>query len=325
MRFFISLLTLAFLHCSAYADYSYYYQQTKLAEEALLNENFPEALVHYDSAFKNYDFKFARDCFIAAQTAAYLNNDKHTFQYLQYAIAAGVKPECISNQDIFQRFKKTLWWDKLEDMRPILWKKYLARIDTSLTIEFVKRFTKEQELKDNTVRGDRSAYFHQVEDNVSRVQQLARQNKFPGEKLIGIDNSVIATPRVNQCNYSADIVISSLNHFSYSYELMKNELTKAMLDGDLYPYELVNIFIFTKNRVCVFSTNKKYTLETQIDKSADSNTFFNLAFEKQTVDTATANKNRDRFFIRRMGTKLTSTMLKEKYGIDIIVGYGGLD
>ena len=325
MRSFIGLLILVILHSNAYADYSYYYQQTKLAEEDLLNENFADALVHYDSAFKNYDFKFARDCFIAAQTAAYLNNDKHTFKYLQYAIVAGVKLECISSQSIFQRFKKTLWWDKLEDMRPTLWKKYLARIDTSLTIEFVKRYTKEQKLKDSTARGDRSPYFQQVEDNVSRVQQLARQNRFPGERLLGIDNSTIATPGVNQCNYSADIVVPSLDHFSYSYELMKNELTKAMLNGDLYPYELVDIFIFTKNRVCIFHTDKKYILETHIDKSADSNLFFNLAFEKQTVDTATANKNRDRFFIRRTGTKLTSTTLKEMYGIDIAVGYGGLD
>ncbi len=42
-------------------DYSFYYRQTQLAEESLLNEEFELALSHYDSAFKDYDFKFVRD------------------------------------------------------------------------------------------------------------------------------------------------------------------------------------------------------------------------------------------------------------------------
>src|SRR5690606_25655512 len=77
-------------------DYTYYYRQTQYAEEALLNGEFETSLKYYDAAFDKYDFKFARDCYIAAQVAAYLNKPEQTLKYLRYCLKTGVRYDCLS-------------------------------------------------------------------------------------------------------------------------------------------------------------------------------------------------------------------------------------
>jgi len=90
-RFYIFFVLLLFFLKGFSRDYTFYYRQTQLAEENLLNEQFKLALKHYDSAFQSYDFRFARDCFIAAQTAAYLKDNRLTYNYLSYCLQDGIK------------------------------------------------------------------------------------------------------------------------------------------------------------------------------------------------------------------------------------------
>jgi hypothetical protein len=305
-------------------DYTFYYRQTQLAEECVLNEQFATALKHYDSAFKDYDFKFARDCFIAAQTAAYIERDSATFKYLSYCIRAGIKAGCIGNRKIFEHFIRTQYWTRLMGIAPELWRQYLSSIDTNLNKEWTKRFDKEQHVKNQQ---NNEAYFNIIDENVDRIISLLNTGRYPGERTLGIKNTVIISEtkgfyESEVCEYSAHLCTPTLQHFNYSYDLLKPKLIKAMYEGQISPQELACIFIFNKYRVCRYRKDglDRYKIDSLIEHTPDSKVVFNLAFEKTKTDTITANKYRNQWFIPRMGTKLKAWELRQKYGIDIQIG-----
>ena len=165
MKLLTTLILLFSLCATGYCkDYTYYYRHAQYAEEYLLDGDFKQALNHYDSAFRGYDFKFARDCYIAAQIAAYSNNHELTYKYLCYCVKAGVRLGCLLRRNIFIPFKQSAYNKKLEEAYPYLWKQYIRSIDTNLNKHAAQRYLDEQ----NAKSGPRAEYWDIVDNNVDR-------------------------------------------------------------------------------------------------------------------------------------------------------------
>jgi hypothetical protein len=192
-----------------------------------------------------------------------------------------------------------------------------------LNKEFTQRFDEEQTVKN----GDKKRYYEVVEENLSRISELTKKGRYPGEKILGIMNSVtISNNTANQkfsgsvCEFNAHFATPTLQHYSYSYDLLKTSLVEAMYKGQISPQEFVTIFIFDKSRWMGYPKTPPKNTELIIERSADSSLLFSLPFERQKTDTATANKNRNDWFIPRMGAKNSSRSLIVKYGIAIAFG-----
>lgn len=302
-------------------NYSYYYRQVQLAEEDLLNENLQDALKHYDTAFINYDFKFVRDCFIAAQTAAVVGKNDLAYRYLSYCIEGGVKFNCLFISHTFDNFQKTNYYIKLKDHSASLWNKYLAKIDKSLNLELTRRFEEEQKAKQ---KGG-ELYYRTIDDNVFWIEHLLNNNKYPGEKVLGTKSSLkISTVSKlfpdDTCEFSSDMANVSLRHFKYGYDLLRDKLIAAMNEGQINPKEVVLIFIFSKYRICNYRKGMPQYVKNSIENFPEKDLVFNLPFEKSKTDIITANKNRFEWYIPRIGGKLDAERLLKKYGIVTMIG-----
>lgn len=315
--FFLFLLLSSFvLHAR---DYSFYYRQTALAEENLRNGRLTDALKHYDSAFARYDFKYAKDCYIAAQIAAYEENNEKTFWYVTYAIRAGVKYQCLQNNRLFKKFWESEYAGTVQREKDSNRSVYLKRIDLEKCKEWSKRFEEEQ-----AVKGKGEVYYQKVADNVAAIEKLLRRGIFPGERLIGVDNSIAAAKihvfrPEDTCDYATSRATPTLKHYKYSYEVFRSQLIEAMLGGYLHPYELLDIFIFNKNKVSRVELPKEYKKELSLDTSKENGLYFQRAFERGHSDSLTVLKNRFDWYIPRPG-KYEAEDLRQRYGIDIEIG-----
>jgi hypothetical protein len=318
MRILCIIIILLTGNIAGAKDYIYYYRQTQLAEEALLNGDFNNALEHYDSAFALYNFKFARDCYIAAQTSYYQKDLQRTQRYLSYCMKAGIRYRCLYKTAILQPFEYTKEGKELQQDTAMLWAAYTNAIDTNLHKEWTRRYDKEQAIK-----GQKEAYYVVIDDNLNRIMQLLKLGIFPDERFVGISNTISHTARNffpdNDCEYAARLALPTLLHYPYTYDMLGKQLKQAMLQGYINPRALVEVFIFSKWRICPYRKEVPGGIAL-IENTGERDVIFNLPFEKQKTDAATANKNRDKWFLPKSGTKYTSDELFKKFGITIAIG-----
>ncbi len=312
------LFILLLANSPAYSkDYRFYFRQIQRAEECMLNEEFVSSLKHYDSAFAQYDFKFARDCYMAAQVSAHLHEYDRTYKYLCMALEGGVRYDCLYLSGVFKDFRNSSQAKKIAEVQKELSLKANRKVDTVLNKEFSKRYALEQ-----AVKGDKgNTYYTTLEDNFDRIHQLVSKGIFPGEKIMGLDNQFdrVKISWFTDCSYGAGFAIPTLLHYSYSFDVLAPKLVECMLQGQLSPATIVQIYIFSKYRICGYP---KYKPENKKLESlpGQEEYIFNLPFEGKKTDMKTANYYRDMWYIPKMGLKHTSTSLVHKYGIAINIG-----
>lgn len=314
MRLFIPLLfLLCSCLCAAARDYTYYYQQIQLAENNLFNGKFETALKHYDAAFSKYEFKFARDCYVAAQVAAFLKNDPVTYRYLSYCLQAGITYNCLYKSRVLKDFANSSYGQKLAQDKDKLYCDYVRRIDTTLHKEFARRYDTEQFIKN---KGG-TPYYDVVDDNFDRIKYLLLHQQYPGEQLIGMKNTVVVSKKPAMfgqidCAFGSELALPTLLHFPYSIDSLDKLLVKARDQGYLSQWEYVSIYIFSCHRHCTYRNSKFQGVRPPI--------IFNLPFEKFKTDTATANANRAKYYLPRIGNRLNRDSLLYNYGIAVGVG-----
>ncbi|RYD58437.1 MAG: hypothetical protein EOP56_05850 [Sphingobacteriales bacterium] len=300
-------------------DYTAYYKQTMLAEEAVLNEQFDVALRHYQAAFQGYDFKFVRDVYIAAESAAFMRRDSITFIYLRYCMERGMKYDCLVKASIFEEFLHTKYAKRLNAMQQACNQKYLASIDTTLNKEFAGRYEREQRLK---AKGGEQ-YYKAIEENIKRIQELMNAGKYPGEQLIGLFRSVALPVQEQQsgvCIYRSGVALGTLLNHNYAFDMLGDKLVKAMHAGQIHPQELALVYMYSSARNCGYPKTKPEQLK-GLEEGPYAKMVFNLPAEKcAKCDTATANRNRARWYIPRTGTAFKSGDINKNYGIATAIG-----
>jgi hypothetical protein len=94
-------------------NYIEYQNEITLAENLMFDSLFYESVHKYKSIFERYSFNFPKDCLIAAQVAAIINDTSSTFYFMRKAVRFGAKNERITQIRLLQKFtSNTPHWNK---------------------------------------------------------------------------------------------------------------------------------------------------------------------------------------------------------------------
>lgn len=169
-------------------DYTIYHRLVNNAERCFfLKGNTDSALRYYDSAFKEFDFVFVKDCYMAAQIA-YSQKDKRYIAYMRKGFAHGLQPWHMKMAPVFAPLVK----DSVGMMRNFkdyrsLRKRYLQGIKVSVLKKITEMAAKDQTEK----RFPTEQYVPILTSNVRHIEELIKHVGFPGDKLIGISQQDI--------------------------------------------------------------------------------------------------------------------------------------
>jgi hypothetical protein len=301
-------LALTFTLTLSAQNHFHYHESINKAEELLADERFELALQIYQSVFHEYDFVFAKDYFIAAQVSAFQGNDSLTYKLLKSAVKSGLKDTCIGGNQLFERFRQTPFWDTLRTNYPVWRKAYLKSIDMALISEFSKRYNLEQDFKRDP------DYQYIVQQNFDRIKQLILADSFPGDQLVGLDDSKL-TVKNNDCNCGNSKVIVTLLHQPFAFSELEPLLIKAVERGDLHPREYATIYTREKRFVSVLYNNT--------DQLPDNFPiyYFNFPFDQKEENLENVNTDRSKVGISSIEVDEGKRKLENKYGFKLFFGY----
>lgn len=179
-----------------------------------------------------------------------------------------------------------------------LLQEYNKTINQPLRNEFMHRFTTEQEHK------GKPDYKNICTDNFNRIMQLASRDTFPGEKTIGINDAL-----------ENSFVSATLKHYPYSYALLKQYISNAILHGELQPLQAMYIYSFNQTRTSVLYTNNIQT------DTSNFTVCYNLPFGKQSQNVDEVNKQRKLMFISPTYVHAKMEAVMSKYRFSYNFGY----
>ncbi|MGB1319135.1 MAG: hypothetical protein ACPG5W_13035, partial [Flavobacteriales bacterium] len=190
----ISLLVLSFLQGKA-QDFVEYYQQLNEAKLLAVNGKFEASSQLFELTFREFDFKYARDCIHAVETAA-LTTDTALLGYLiQTSLRQGISVSYFEEKDGLEWFRKTESWVEALMRADSLHQVYEGSVNQELRAEVNQMFADDQEIREKYYRwynflgrpiiGKKWRKLN--EKQIERLIDITREYGFPGEQLIGID------------------------------------------------------------------------------------------------------------------------------------------
>jgi hypothetical protein len=193
---------------------------------------------------EDYSFIFRRDCIIAIQIALHLDKEDIAFEFLRKGVQAGWEIKKIKKNDYLKKMKTLPEWEKFEIEYPKLRQDYEAAIDEELRNRVKTMYAKDQKkamgalLRLGSKSQDNYAekkFSPHSEEQIKELRQIMVEYGYPGEKLIGND-------------YWTSTILSHHNSISQNYaqndtlySSMKSNLRKALLKGEVSPFELALI------------------------------------------------------------------------------------
>lgn len=277
-------------------DYSRYFDQILRIEEATSNENFDESLRLYHELFEQYEYVFVRDAYNACQIAALTKHISFSDFFFQCA-KSGVRLNLL----LHNTHISTLYKSDSSTLNSLFlngYTIYSERLDTSLRNEFTNRFENEQKNK------GKKNYREICTDNFTRIYELAKQNRFPGENIIGTD-----------ANLENSFVLATLLHYPYSYTLLEPYLWKAVQSGQAQPQMILYLYSFNQTRTSIL-----YDSSIPVD-TVNFKHCYNIAFGKKSDDITEVNRQRKTRQIFSVETEKKLQNVASKYRIDYRYGY----
>lgn len=244
-------------HSQVYGqDYRTYYKIVDSAEKYAFLEASPVLAIQlYDSAFKKFDFVFAKDCFIASQFAYIYNNKKYEY-FLRRGFENGLSISHLKTSKVFRNLVRdtTLFYRSFPDYK-MLRKKYLARINVNVLRTVTKMAVQEQ--KDKLLQT--SEFTPILNKYISYIKYVTGVYGFPGEKVIGLlQQDILAELGYHNLDYkdysggraafdydniyvTQSLVYPMLIHSRCPYQKMEEYWNKCIRNGELHP-EVVAMF-----------------------------------------------------------------------------------
>ncbi|MCH7535836.1 MAG: hypothetical protein IH948_08880 [Bacteroidetes bacterium] len=315
----LHILLLFPLALNGQTNYFEYHSLINQAEEHFGNEQFDQALSIYDSAFQKFDYAYVKDYLIAAQISILTNSRTNTIQYLERAFESGYPCACIEKMPIFREYVNTDEWESLKSKENDFRKRYISNISVDLLIEFSKRYRNEQDTKSDS---NQQPYQSYVVSNYNRIKYLMDSLVFPSERIIGLDDSMIAPNRKNKtsglssCSAGNSKVIPTLLHYDNPItDIGIEKFKKAIELGHLHPRQFGAVFTFEKHYVS--RLNKKR----EINKPDLPDFNFNFPFGKKSKNVEQVNLDRRIFGICSIEIDEKKRVVSKKYKIRTRFGY----
>lgn len=224
------------LSASGPSNYLSYHQAITRAEECIAKRQFAQSLTIYRQLSDEYPFIFLRDCKVAAQIAAHINDHDNLFFFLEIGMRNGWTFKEISKNQHFDKIKADKRWNYLKDHQSTFNAIFFQRLNPSMRAEMKKMFGEDQKralrVALTPVRKWKERYTNRVfvrnnRIQVRRINDLIDRFGYPGEKIIG--------------DKSWATVIISHNEHDTIYQELRPKLYKAFEHGEISAIDLAII------------------------------------------------------------------------------------
>jgi hypothetical protein len=294
-------------HLLGQINYINYHKKMCEIDEVIMVENFSQAEIMIDSLFNQYPYIFTKDYVIAAQISCVNNNKKKTLSHLEKALMQGYKLNCITYFPVFKNIVNSPAWHKLLSKSDSLRLIYVKTINQELNLEFVKRFRKEQNAKQE------SNYRNVVYDNFNKIKRLIDSLGFPNERIIGIDDEVLDS-QLSKCFIENERVLATLKHYDCAFSELEQQLYSAIEKGFLKPSEMAAIYTFERYKISELYKKSNKTIKKIVNYE------FNFPFSIKSTDIEKVNRDRAKFGICKLENKNKRIEIEKKYGLRLNIG-----
>ncbi len=224
------LLTVAQQTIANTPDYTKVYHPVIYeAEQFILVKDYAAALDKYKAAFKEAPEPFARDYYNAAVCAVLAENHSQAIDYLNKLILKGVTLEYLQKKEVFAPLHDSRAWKKLEKKYPKHRRKYKRKADLDLRADLDELYARDRYYR--FAEGGLRVYadtLRKIEnDNVDILLRNIQKHGYPGEKLIGVGDTIEQLPRFS-------IVIERQTKAKKGFDF-SDILKEAVQNGSLSP------------------------------------------------------------------------------------------
>lgn len=240
-------------------NYIQYHQEIIQAEKYFLDGQPKLAIKEYKKIFTSWPKPFAKDCFIALQVACMINDTSSAYGFFIKCFETGVLWETVCKAPLTSevlnnnsKYKSRISGE-YEQYRRI----YQKSLDTLYRQQILSMIEHEYYFRRRSDNNETiTAEWMRVEDsNMAELVKIIPIKGFPGEKRIGIRDDQL---QIDKDLSESILMLSSIPaHMFYhnrcGYQFLKNELMKAVENGELHPreyalmYEWSHVYFIRKN------------------------------------------------------------------------------
>lgn len=238
------------------SNYIDYYQLINEAEiQYFIKGNEKEALKTFDKVFEAYDFIFLTDIMEVAQIAKFEN--KPYRKYLEMGFKFGLKLKHLENYPLFKNDLPGLLKDKELEADYVKSRKlYLSKINFDYLKWTYEVYLKDQ--KDKSIYNNYADYLELLDRGLNQVKSKIEKNGFPGEKVIGVPDSIIFKEKgiwqldlkekakrakydyrykinTHDADLSPALIIVYLIHHQCAFQKLEDVLIEEMKRGNIHP------------------------------------------------------------------------------------------
>lgn len=255
MRFFLFLwlnIILLSAYCQNNKSYIKYHQSCRAAEKFFIDGDSINCINLYEQIFKEYDFLFPRDCFIAAQIAYKSSMDSIAVEFLIKAVPFGLrqdffsKPDAYNNPYKINQLRKSKYWDRFLSIYDSLRNIYTERVDWKLKEELIEMVKIDQDWRIKNNKWFNRNFRRGLENGFNKVNiahmayldSVFQNVGYPGVWLTGVGDFLAP----EETNYAVlnnqnltEIFSVILYHYDSAY-VKYGEFLKAEIDkGHIHP------------------------------------------------------------------------------------------
>jgi len=224
-------------------NYIQYHKEILTAEKLYFTGKHKESLEKYHDIFSRFKKPFAIHCFVATQMAAARKDTTSFFDFLGKAASNGVPWSTLTKSVHVRRMLKDGHTRRALAIQEEGWKKYLNSINKVLrdSIDYlIKRDDNHKKNGPKPIKDSNRIYhFYNptvLDENLHILNRITKRYGYPGQHMIGLRDR--ASSRKGNDNKILESFGSTiLYHHFCGLSLMKEDLLKAVEDGELLPAE----------------------------------------------------------------------------------------
>lgn len=233
-------------------DYVEYYQQLNEAKLLAVKGDLVAASRFFEITFKDFEFRFARDCVHAVETAALTTDTSLVSYFIHCGLKQGIPSKYFEEKNGLEWFRRTESWADVLMNADSLNHVYQSSVNAELREELNQMFAEDQAIRERFYRGYNflarpfigRKWRKLNEKHIERIIDITREYGFPGEQLIGIDIPA-HHPNINATQFSSGIpIVLSVHHYSKANQSYDQLLFDQLKLGYLYNEHFATICDF---------------------------------------------------------------------------------